>query len=140
MKRQRGFTLLEVMVASLIMAVAIVALLTSLTGSTRNASRLRDYDRIVQLGQLRMNELMVDWKTPMNTVLEGDFDPTVAGPLKAGWRCRLTNFEKPESPAAGDMVLDRLELELWWMDGKQRKSVQLEGFRQRVLTPKDLGS
>ena len=138
MRRNRGFTLLEVMVASLIMAVAIVSLLSSISGATRNASRLRDYDRITQLAQLRMNDLMVDEKIPRNVALTGDFAPEIAGGLQAGWRANLTNFETPPQPGPGDLVLDRLELQVWWMSGQQRKSIVLEGFRQRSLQPKDL--
>jgi prepilin-type N-terminal cleavage/methylation domain-containing protein len=138
-KGSRGFTLLEVMVAAFIMAVAIVGLLTGISGSTRNAARLRDYDRVTQLGQLRMSELLVDWRTPVDAELAGEFDPSQAGPLKAGWRARMSNFEKPPNPVAGDLVLDRLQLEIWWMDGRTRKSVVLEGFRQRILLPADVG-
>jgi hypothetical protein len=128
------------MVAALIMAIAVVGLLTGIAGATRNASRLRDYDRVTQMGQLRMNELLTDFQMPLNTVVEGDFDPVQAGTLKAGWRAKLSNFEKPPNPAVGDLVLDRVQLELWWMNGSQKKSLELEGFRQRVLQTKDLAA
>ena len=48
------------MVATIIMAIAIVGLLSGISGATRNAARLRDYDRAVQLARLRMNDLLVD--------------------------------------------------------------------------------
>jgi general secretion pathway protein I len=138
MKSRRGFTLLEVMVASVIMAIAIVGLLSNISSATRNASRLRDYDHITQLAQLRMNELLVDSKVPLNVPLEGEFDRALSGGLRAGWQARLTNVEAPPQPTVGDMVLDRLELQVWWMNGPQRKSIALEGFRHRYLLPKDL--
>ena len=124
--------------ASVIMAIAVVGLLSTISGATRNASRLRDYDRITQLAQLRMNEMLVDWKTPRNVQLEGDFDRALAGGLKTGWQARLENFSGPPQPAAGDLVLDRLVLQVWWMSGSQRRSIVLEGFRPRTLQPRDL--
>ncbi len=36
-------------VATTIMAIAIVGLLAGISGATRNAARLRDYDRAVEL-------------------------------------------------------------------------------------------
>src|SRR4029077_1217587 len=65
-KTRRGFTLLEMMVATVILAVAIVGLLSGITGALRNAARLTEYDRAVQLARLRMNELVVDERLPRN--------------------------------------------------------------------------
>jgi general secretion pathway protein I len=138
MRGRQGFTLLEVMVATLIMAIAIVGLLSNISSATRNASRVRDYDRVTQLAQLRMNELLVDFRTPLNVPLAGQFDPALAGGLTTGWQARLTNVESPPQPTPGDLTLDRLELQVWWMSGEQRKSIVLEGFRHRVLLPNDV--
>ena len=50
MKSTRGVTLLEMIVAATILAIAVVGLMAGLSGTTRNAARLQDYDRAVQLG------------------------------------------------------------------------------------------
>ena len=44
-KQQRGFTLLEALVATMIMGVAIAGILDALAASSRNASRLTQADR-----------------------------------------------------------------------------------------------
>jgi type II secretory pathway pseudopilin PulG len=126
------------MVATVIMAVAVVGLLSGISGALRNAARLTDYDRAVQLARLRMNELLVDQRLPRDAVVNGDFDPSLSGGLEAGWRARLSNFEKPPSPGPGQITLDRVELEIWWMSGSQRRTFTLDAFRPHVLTPADL--
>ena len=138
MKDSRGFTLLEVIVATLILAVAIVGLLAGITGALRNAARLTDYDRAVQLARLRMNDLLVDPVLPLGSVASGDFDPQVSGGLQAGWRALRTNFETPPNPLPGEPVVDRIQLEVWWMSGSKQRSFRLEGYRQRWLTAKDI--
>jgi len=126
------------MVATVIMAVAIVGLLSGITGSLRNASRLTDYDRAVQLARLRMNELLIDQSLPRDAVVNGQFDPSLSGGLDAGWRARLTSFEKPPTPAPGQTAIERVELEIWWMSGGQRRTFTLDAYRPHVLRPQDL--
>jgi hypothetical protein len=126
------------MVATTIMAIAIVGLLSGISGAMRNASRLTDYDRAVQLARLRMNELLVNQQLPRDTIIDGDFDPQQTGGRKTGWRARVANFEMPPNPQPGQIALDRLELQVWWMAGADRRTFTLDAYRPRVLKPQDI--
>jgi general secretion pathway protein I len=138
---KRGFTLLEMIVATTIMGIAVVGLLVGISGATRNAARLRDYDRVVQLARLRMNELLLDERIPLNSEISGQFDPALTGGLNAGWRARVTVAEtSPAPPAPGDFVLDRIQLEIWWMAGPQRRTFALDTYRRRTLRPEDIAA
>lgn len=133
MTRTRGFTLLEMLIATVIMGIAVVGLLASISTSLRNAARLTDYDRAAVLARRRMDELLIEPRLPEFTVLEGRFDTAVTGGEEAGWRARLTPFEMPPNAAAGATVLNRLELEVWWKSGAGERKLTLEGFRPGVL-------
>jgi general secretion pathway protein I len=137
---KRGFTLLEMLVATTIMGIAIAGLMSGLSTSTRNAARLRDYDRVVQLSRLRMNDLLADMRLQRNVPLEGQFAPQITGGLVAGWRARVTNAEHSPAPTSGDFTLDHIQLEIWWMSGDQHRSFQLESYRRRTLRPEDIES
>lgn len=128
MKRS-GFTLLEVMVATLIMGVAVVSLLASIGASMRNAARLTAYDRAVMLARTKMDEILVDHRIPTGSTLEGNFDPEM------GWRAHLSPFETPrQGPIPGTKMLERVELEIWWKTaGGERRTFPLEGFRRSVV-------
>jgi len=130
MKSIPGFTLLEVMVATTIMGIAVVTLLSALSGSVRNATRLTDYDRAVLLARAKMDALLVDPALPAQTVLEQPLDPALLGGTRGGWRGQVTTF----GPGPGDRLgLERVQLEIWWMSGNLRRSFGLEGFRRTVL-------
>jgi type II secretion system protein I len=131
--RQRGFTLLEMLVASAIMAAALIGIMASLSGATRNASRLRDYDRVVQLARLRMNDIIADERS--QGVLEGMFTPELVGGMVSGWRANVAKVEEGPDPVAGNFALDRVQLEVWWMQGTTRRSFSLEGYRHRIIRP-----
>jgi general secretion pathway protein I len=140
MKSERGLTLLEMIVATTILAIAVVGLMSGLSATTRNAARLQDYDRAVQLGRLRMNELLLDRRVPRNAQVQGAFDPSQAGGLEAGWRARVTEFEAPPQVTPGATAIDRVELEVWWRSGQSIRTYTLDAYRPRPLTDADLSA
>lgn len=135
MSGKRGFTLLEMLVATTVMGIAVAGLMSGISSSTRNAARLRDYDRVVQLARLRMNSLLTD---PRAGSGEGQFDPAITGGLECGWRAQVSVAEQMPGAAAGDYVLDHVQLEIWWMSGGQRRTFPLESYRRRTLRTEDV--
>jgi len=131
MTGKRGFTLLEMIVASTVMAIAVVGLLSGIAGATRNAARLRDYERVVQLARMQMDFLLVDRTVAGQS---GTFDAQQTGALAAGWQSRVSVSQTPPNPAPGQPVLDRIELEIWWMQGEQRRTFTVDAFRTRFLS------
>ena len=135
---RRGFTLLEMVVATTIMGIAVVGLLAGLSGAVRNAARLRDYERAVERAQLQMNEMLLDDRLPRNADFEGAFDASLSGGVESGWRARLSSFEMPPALVPGQLSLDRIQLEVWWIYGAQRHTFSLDGYRRHVLKPEDI--
>jgi general secretion pathway protein I len=138
--KQRGFTLLEVLVATVILAVAVTGLLSALSTSLRNAARLTDYDRAALLGRQKMDELLLATTLPKLVPIEGVWEPEVAGDARIGWRARYSPFEMLPQRGPGMPYLERVELEIWWMNGEKRRTLALEGFRRSVLTPQDVAA
>ena len=134
--RERGFTLLEMIVATLIMAIAVTALLTGITGATRNAARVREYDHVAQLAREQMNRLLADYTLPVNGSTGGNFDPELTGGMEAGWTAKTSVAAAPPNSAPGELYLERIELDLWWVSGENRRSVMLEGFRRNKVDTK----
>jgi len=135
MKSRRGFTLLEVMVATTVMGIAVVTLMSALSGSVRNATRLTDYDRAALVARAKMDSLLVDPTLPHQAVLEEPIDPSLLGGAKGGWRAQVTMFEAPKGTPPGSPCLDRIQLEIWWMAGEKRRNFTLEAFRRGVILP-----
>jgi general secretion pathway protein I len=136
--KRRGFTLLEMLVATLIMAIAVVGLMGAINHSLRNATRIVTRDRAVLLARSKMDELLLDPRFPIGVPVQGNFDRSLTGGVQGGWRARMTRFDMPPQPASGDQVLDRIELEIWWMAGEERRTFALNAYRADVLRPEDL--
>ncbi len=134
MKTNRGFSLLEVLVATFIMAVAITGLVSNLSGSLRSASRLAEYDRAAILAKRKMDELTLIRTLPRWIPIEGFWDATQTGSSPVRWRAIVTPFDVPPSPRPDMAILDRIELQLVWPPGK---TFTLEGYRRGYLTPAD---
>ncbi len=142
MKSQKGFTLLEVLVATLIMGIAVSGVLSALSASARNAARLTDYDRATLLAKSKMDELLADQSIHRRIPMEGQFNPAQTGGIAAGWHAVVTPFETAPGAGPGRWVFDRIELEIWWNSGPANAPVRhqfaLEGFRRGLLQPGDM--
>ncbi len=136
--RSRGFTLLEMLVATTIMGIAVVSLLAGLSTSLRNAARLTEADRIALLARRQMDALLLDPRLPKFTVIAAEFDPSLTGGVRAGWRARVTPFEMQPKAGPGASLLERVELEIWWAVSEDRqRTFRLEAYRRGVLSPTD---
>jgi hypothetical protein len=126
-------------VATVIMAIAVSGLLANISTSLRNGAKLTDYDRAAQTARAKMDELLVNEKIPRFQTLAGALEPG-AGWDRAGWRAEIRPWEMLPESAPGSPVLDRIDLEIWWMSGETRRSFRLEGFRRGTLHPEDMGA
>lgn len=135
--KRAGFTLLEVMVATVIMGVAVTGLIVGLSNSVRNEARLTDYDRATMLARTRMADLLLDVNLPFTGEVNGLFaaDETSGTPM--GWRAATSVFEAPPNAGPGTVILQQIALEVWWQPtGSSRRTLTLESYRpMRIPNP-----
>jgi general secretion pathway protein I len=137
MRSERGFTLLEVLVATAIMGIAVAGILNTISAAAHNAARLTQYDRAVLLAKSKMDELLAEPKLQRNAPLAGEFDAVRTGGVPCSWRATVRPFETAPGAVTGYWVVDRIELEIDWMDGATKHSFSLEGFRRGILQDGD---
>lgn len=111
MKAQRGYSLIEVIVAFALLALALTLLLGTLTGSTRQLRQADDATRAVLHAQSLMAAQGIDAPLrPRRT--QGDFEHN-----RFRWTLDVTPYVDPHpAPAKGDIVavsqLQLLQLDL----------------------------
>jgi general secretion pathway protein I len=138
MKSRAGFTLLEVLVATVIMGVAVTGLIVGLSQSVKNASRLSEYDRAAMLARTKMNDLLLDVNLPFDGTVEGQFGADQSGGIPSGWRASLRPFDIPPRAQPGTVILQRVALELWWQPSSgTRRTIQVESYRRTTIPRPD---
>lgn len=135
---ERGFTLLEVLVATVVLAVAVSSLISSLTTSLKTAARVTEYDRAAMLARRKMDEITADKRLPRNVLFQGVYNPAETNGSPSGWIARISAFELPPNPGPGMPIVERMDVEVWWMDGSTRRAYNVEGFRRYYLKPQDM--
>jgi len=123
----RGFTLLEVLVAATIMAIAIGTLLASLNTSLANAARLSERDRATLEAKRLLDEILSDQTVPVGAMLNGMVAPEIGLP-EGNWRAQVTRFEAGRG-GPGSRLLQRIAVEVTWISGRSPRKAVIEGYR-----------
>ncbi|MGV8960535.1 MAG: type II secretion system protein XpsI [Stenotrophomonas sp.] len=126
MKRQRGFSLIEVIVAFALLALALTLLLGSLSGAARQVRRADDVSRATLHAQSLLAQLGVDQPLQAGQ-REGEWEQG-----RYRWRLELTPFTEPGAPQARPTSLMQLTLQVRWGD---TAAPQLQWRSLRLLPP-----
>ncbi len=133
-RSEAGFTLMEVLVATAIMGIAVTALMTGLSGSLRNIGRAESYERAILLGRAQMNRILI----------EGPLKPGLyRGAWEDGWRWEAEIRRWNPYPAAERRreeelpPVARIRLNVYWKGTTGEKSVTLETskYDPRIALP-----
>ena len=122
---ERGFTLLEVIVAMALFAAGIVAISRLFTGSLRLSGGARDASAAAIYARQRMEEALLA-PNPAEGVEQGDFG--------GGYRWKLeTSFVPPAEEKPYDEI--RYRVTVTWDDGGSERATELTSERWRWRKP-----
>ena len=138
---EKGFTLLEVLVATVILGTAVAALFGLLSGALGNLSRLQAPEQALLLGQSKLNELLAaGFETEDGVIVETPLDQNIQGRWddRFRWESLSTRFHSSPEPAPGETILVRVELNVFWESGAENEEKQLsfETYRLRREPPR----
>ena len=125
--RQRGFTLIEIIVAFAILAMGLTLLLGTLSGATR---QLRDGGQ-AGVAALHAQALLAEHASLPRQPMRA------SGELEGGryrWRLASSPWRGPDVPGTGATVpgaprLRRLQLDIEWGEGGPRQRLQVASLR-----------
>lgn len=117
MRTPRGFTLVEVLAAMLIMAVVLPVAMRGVSLALAAASSARHMSEASALGASKLNELVVEQNTGATTT-SGDFMPD-----HPGYQWQLETADR-------DYGLTEVDLIVTWKERGQEKSLTLTTLTQ----------
>jgi len=117
---QRGFTLIEVMVAGTILAISLIVIINLFSKSLQSNVDIRNYTIGLILAQSKMAEI----KSGLETELEGNFEN---GDVEYNWsiNTKETQFEG----------IEEIYLQVSWKGKRKEKRIELIGYR--VIEPEE---
>jgi general secretion pathway protein I len=122
----RGFTLLEVLIAAVVMGTTFAAVMGLLSQSLRNIERMKPQEQMLLHARDKMSEMLLE---------ESLLPNTTAGQWEDGYRWQVqVGFEPmlPEAPPApepispGSLALFRIRVQISWGQGAASKTYALE--------------
>ncbi len=120
---QYGFTLMETMVATMVLGIALVAVMELFAGGLRSARLAEDHTRAVLLADEKLTEIILT-APKEETTLEGTLDD------QFHWSCSIMPLAD-DSPDTYRPLLQSIQYSLTvsWQHGKKTRNYSLSTIR-----------
>ncbi len=113
-RQQHGFTLMEVLVASMLMATVFVAVVSLMSQSLRNIERMRPHETALLHAREKMTEVLLRDELRLERTT-GRWDDGY------GWQLEVTPLFSAEPPLApGTPALFKVRVEIAWGEPEPR--------------------
>lgn len=127
----KGFTLMEIMVAVLLLAVAMTVIMQLLAGGLRSEKLSEDYLKAMVCGRSNLEAIMLK-----KSLAAGTMTGACAGGYR--WQALLTQDEAPgKDLLPNSQVPFRIDLEVLWQAGRNARSFRLTSLQLAQLEQED---
>ena len=124
--RNKGFTLIEVIIALAILGIGLTVIIQLFSGGLRLAKISEEYTRAMSLGRMKMEEITYQPKIEEGTS-EGEFDDTFHWQVQIK-KTDLLPVEK-DSDFKPPVELFQVRVNILWKSGSKEKSATLESYK-----------
>ena len=130
MRVERGFTLIEVLVAFVILALSLTVLLRIFSGGLRNVEVSSDYARAVLVAQAQLAAAGVSEPLELGET-RGEWDQ------RFRWRRRVEPYVPGdvETPLPESVTAYHITVEVDWDNGTQQRHISLSSLRLSTAPP-----
>ena len=129
MKNERGFTLIEVMVAAAVLGIAATAIFGLLSRSLSNLRTIDDLHKYQLASEEIMNRVLLQTSLPPEADVEGRIER-----LNARWNVKVSPWipnNLDEHPREAVMKVD---IQVLWQGRSAERSVKLETIKGTVVS------
>lgn len=123
---QKGFTLIEVMVSMMVMAITLTVIMSLFSGGLQSKKRAEDYIKAVELADSKIQETLLNQSLEPG-VQEGDFDNGYS------WRVEIIT-EMPEIPDDKIIIQESqktytINIDIKWKQGDLEKTYTISTLK-----------